>query len=75
MSLLSTCDFLLIVIVVAGGEKMSKDQRRHKHLLIFVFHHRNSLPIIPHGDGVGLSVDMKTHKIRSETVKVRAGLH
>ncbi len=51
-----TCDFLLTVIIVARGEEMSKDQRRHEHLLIFVFYHRNSLPIIPHRDDVGLSI-------------------
>lgn len=50
-----TCDFFLIVIIVARGEEVSKDQCRHIHLLIFVFNNRNSLPIIPHGDDVGLS--------------------
>lgn len=49
-----TSDFLLIIIVVAGREELSKDERRHVDLLHLVLHHRDSLPIIPHTDGVVL---------------------
>lgn len=50
-----TCDFLLVVVVVAGGEQVAEDERWDVHLLVLVLHHRDSLAVVPHGDGVGLS--------------------
>lgn len=47
-----TGDFLLVIIIVTGGEELSEDESRHKDLLHLVLHHRNTLPIIPHTDGV-----------------------
>lgn len=47
-----TSDFLLLVIIVAGGEELSEDESRHIDLLHLVLHHRNTLPIIPYTDGV-----------------------
>lgn len=50
-----TCDLLFVIIIVARGEKLSKDKSRHKDLLHLVLHHRNALAIVPHADGVVLT--------------------
>lgn len=50
-----TCDLLFIIIIVAGGEKLSKDKSWHKDLLHLVLHHRNAPAIVPHADGVVLT--------------------
>lgn len=50
-----TGDFLLIIIVVTGGEELSKDKSRHVDLLHLVQHHRNTFSIIPHADCVILT--------------------
>ena len=47
-----TSDFLLVIIIVTGGEELSEDESRHKDLLYLVLHHRNTPPIIPNTDGV-----------------------
>lgn len=47
-----TGDFLLIIIIVTGGEELSEDESRHIDFLHLVLHHGNTLPIIPHTDGV-----------------------
>ena len=50
-----TCDLLLIVVVVTGGEQLSEDERGDVHLLVFVLHHGDPFPVVPDGDGVGLT--------------------
>lgn len=50
-----TCDLLFIIIIVAGGEELSKDKSGHKDLLHLVLHHRNAPAIVPHADGVVLT--------------------
>lgn len=50
-----TCDLLLVVVVVAGSEQLAEDERWHVHLLHFVLHHRNALPVVPDADGGVLS--------------------
>lgn len=52
LDIIPTCDFLLIIIIVTGGEELSKDKSRHIDLLHLVLHHRNTLAIVPYTDGV-----------------------
>lgn len=47
-----TSDFLLIIIIVTGGEELSKDQSWYIDLLHLVLHNRNTFPIVPNNDGV-----------------------
>lgn len=47
-----TSDFPLIIIVVTGGEKCAKNQSRHIDFLHLVFHHRDTLAIVPNLDFV-----------------------
>lgn len=56
-----TCDFFLIIVIVTGGEQLSEDKSWHKNLLHLVLHHRNTLPVIPHTDGVVLTAQRNTH--------------
>lgn len=58
--IIPTGDFLLIIIVVTGGEELSKDESRHIDFLHLVLHYWNALPIIPYTDAVVLA-KMKTH--------------
>lgn len=51
-----TCDLLLVIVIVTGGQKLAKDQSRDKHLFHFVLDYRNTLSVVPHADGVVLSV-------------------
>lgn len=50
-----TCDFLFIVIIVAGCQQLSKDECWHIDLFHFMFNDWNAFPIVPHTDGVILS--------------------
>ena len=38
---------------------MSEDESGDVHLLVLVFHHGESFPIVPDGDGVGLTAEDK----------------
>ena len=42
-----TCDFLLCIVIVAGRQKMAEDERGNVHLFFLMFHHWNTLPIVP----------------------------
>lgn len=50
-----TCDLFLIIIVVAGGEKVAKNESWDVHLLVLVLHHRDTFAIVPDTNGVGLT--------------------
>lgn len=54
-----TCDFFLIIIIVAGGEEVSENESWDIHLLVLVLHHRYSFTIVPDRNGVGLTDEMK----------------
>ena len=47
--------FLLVVVVVTGGEELSEDKGWNKDLLYLVLHHRDPLPVVPHTDQVVLT--------------------
>lgn len=61
LALVVTCDFFLVIIVIAGGQKVSKDKSWDEHLLLFVLHHRDSFPVVPYGDGIRLPNRAKYH--------------
>lgn len=50
-----TCDLFFLIIVVAGGEQVTKNQSWDIHLLVFVLHHRYSFTIVPDRNGIGLT--------------------
>lgn len=50
--LAQTAHLLLIIIVVGTGQQMSKDELWHIHILILVHFNRNTITIVPNGDGV-----------------------
>ncbi len=58
-----TCDLLLIIIVVTGGQELAKDQSRNIHLFHLVLNHRNTLSIVPHTDGVILPAHTNMHHL------------
>ena len=43
----TTCHFLLIVVIVTGGQELSKYESWDIYFLNFVFNNRDSFPIIP----------------------------
>ena len=53
--------FLLIVIVVTGGEELSEDKGWNEDLLYLVLHHRDPLPVVPHADQVVLTEKPKNN--------------
>lgn len=61
LKIILTSDFLLLIVIVTGGEELSKDESGHIDLLHLVLHHRNTLPIIPHTDGVVFTKGGNTH--------------
>lgn len=63
-----TSDFLLIIIIVTGGEELSKDQSWYKDFLHLVLHNRNTLPIVPNSDGV-IFTEIKIYFIMSRMVQ------
>lgn len=69
-----TCDFFLLVVVIAGGQQVSEDQSRDVHLFIFVLHHGDSFPVVPYGDGVRLPNRPKSHAIDKNRVCLLAAL-
>lgn len=50
-----TCDFLFVIVVVAGGEQVTENESRDVHLLVLVLHHRYSFTIVPDRNSVGLT--------------------
>jgi len=47
---LCTCDFLLVVVIVAGGEQMAEDHCGHEHIVLLVFHNWDTPPVVPHSN-------------------------
>lgn len=50
-----TCNLFLIIIIVARGEQVAKNESWDVHLLVLVLHHRYSFTIVPDRNGVGLT--------------------
>lgn len=68
LSVLLTCNFLLTVVIVAGGQEVSEDHGRHVHLLCLVFHHRDALTVVPHLDPAVLTATKDSALHFSRTV-------
>lgn len=47
---LPTCDLLLFIVIVAGSQEVAEDESRNIHLLLFMFHDRDPLPVVPYGN-------------------------
>lgn len=63
--LLLTGDFLLIIIIVTGGEELSKDESGHIDFLHLVLYYWNALSIIPYTYAVVLT------KIKTQSTYIR----
>lgn len=58
-----TCDLLLIIIIVTGGQELAKDQSRNIDLFHLVLNHRNTLSVVPHTNGVILPAHTNMHDL------------
>ena len=61
ISVSTSSDFALVVVVVGRGEQSAKDKLRDIHLLHRMHDHRNPTPIIPHTNRVALTANTHIH--------------